>query len=153
MAGRGESWLHPLQSLRHCMHLSSPGLTLPSYQVLNHWFKPWLSISATALLWKRLDLILETKWRNSMHSNTECTLSLCRGSDHNLWSQLTTTEKLRPFIPSLPEKKKKKRPFPTGNCPVTKTKSKLTFSFCSWCIDGCILAYKNSHRSMIIKEL
>ena len=24
----------------HCMHLSSPGSALPSYQVLNPWFKP-----------------------------------------------------------------------------------------------------------------
>jgi len=31
----------------HCMHLSSPALALPSNQVLNHWFRPWLSISAT----------------------------------------------------------------------------------------------------------
>jgi len=29
------------------MHLSSPGLALPSHQVLNHCFRPWLSISAT----------------------------------------------------------------------------------------------------------
>jgi len=32
----------------HCIHLSSPGLALPSHQVLNHWFKVWLSISTTA---------------------------------------------------------------------------------------------------------
>jgi len=31
----------------HCMHLSSPGLALPSHQVLNHCFKPWLTISTT----------------------------------------------------------------------------------------------------------
>jgi len=24
----------------HCMYLSSPGLALPSQQVLNHWFMP-----------------------------------------------------------------------------------------------------------------
>ena len=27
--------------------VGSPGLTLPSHQVLNHWLKPWLSISTT----------------------------------------------------------------------------------------------------------
>ena len=31
----------------HCMHLSLPGLPLPSHQVLNECLKPWLSISAT----------------------------------------------------------------------------------------------------------
>lgn len=31
----------------HCMQLSSPGLALSSHQVLNHWFKQWLSICAT----------------------------------------------------------------------------------------------------------
>ena len=31
----------------HCMHLSSPGLALPSHQVLNHCFRLCLSISAT----------------------------------------------------------------------------------------------------------
>ena len=37
----GGSWLHPLLvSQGHCMHLSSPGLALPSYQVLSHWFRP-----------------------------------------------------------------------------------------------------------------
>ena len=45
--GRGASWLHPFQSLLHCMHLSFPGLVLPSHQVLNCCFKPWLSISTT----------------------------------------------------------------------------------------------------------
>jgi len=29
----------------HWMHLSSPGLALPSHQVLNHCFRPWFSIS------------------------------------------------------------------------------------------------------------
>ena len=33
----------------HCMHLSFPGLALPSHQVLHYYFRPWLSISATAL--------------------------------------------------------------------------------------------------------
>ena len=31
----------------HCMHLSSPGLALPSHQVLNHCFRPRLNISTT----------------------------------------------------------------------------------------------------------
>jgi len=31
----------------HCIHLSSPVLALPSHQVLNHCFRPRLSISAT----------------------------------------------------------------------------------------------------------
>jgi len=31
----------------HCMHLSSPGLALPSHQVLNHCSRPRLSISTT----------------------------------------------------------------------------------------------------------
>ena len=31
------------------MHLSSPGLALPSHQVLNHWFRPSLTISTTPL--------------------------------------------------------------------------------------------------------
>ena len=31
------------------MHLSYPGLALPSHQVLNQWFRPWLCISATPL--------------------------------------------------------------------------------------------------------
>jgi len=31
------------------MHLSSPGLALPSHQVLNHFFRLWLSISAIPL--------------------------------------------------------------------------------------------------------
>jgi len=34
----------------HCTHLSSPGLALPSHQVLNHWFRLWLSISSTLSL-------------------------------------------------------------------------------------------------------
>ena len=34
----------------HCIHLSSPGLALPSHQVLHHCFRPWLSISATMSL-------------------------------------------------------------------------------------------------------
>ena len=39
-----------------CLHLSSPGLSLPSHQVLNHWFRPWLSISATSvILWSILN--------------------------------------------------------------------------------------------------
>ena len=40
---RGESWLHPSIPVTqvHCMHLSSPRLTLPSHQVLSHWFNPW----------------------------------------------------------------------------------------------------------------
>jgi len=43
------SWLHPFWSLKvHRMHLSSPGLALPTHQVLNHCFIPRLSISATA---------------------------------------------------------------------------------------------------------
>ena len=29
----------------HCKHLSSPGLALPSHQVLNHCLKSWLNIS------------------------------------------------------------------------------------------------------------
>ena len=33
----------------HCLHLSFPGLALPSYQVLNHYLKLSPSISATAL--------------------------------------------------------------------------------------------------------
>ena len=33
----------------HCMHLSSPGLALPSHQVLNHCFKLWLSITTITL--------------------------------------------------------------------------------------------------------
>jgi len=33
----------------NCMQLSSPGLALPSHQVLHHCFKPRLSISATHL--------------------------------------------------------------------------------------------------------
>ena len=33
----------------HCMHLSSTVLALPSHQVLNYWFKQWLSSSATLL--------------------------------------------------------------------------------------------------------
>lgn len=47
--GRSGAWLHPFQSLS-CIALHAPelpGLTLPSQQVLNHWFKPSLSISAT----------------------------------------------------------------------------------------------------------
>jgi len=35
----------------HCMHLSSAGLALPSHQVLNHCFKPWLSISTRLPKW------------------------------------------------------------------------------------------------------
>ena len=38
--GWGGSWLHSLVTEVHCMHLSSPGLVLPSHQVLNHWFRP-----------------------------------------------------------------------------------------------------------------
>ena len=34
----------------HCLHPSSPRLALPSHQVLNHWFKPWLHISYTTIL-------------------------------------------------------------------------------------------------------
>ena len=45
--GRGGSWLHPFITQVHCMHLSCPGLALPSHQVLHHCFRPWLSISAT----------------------------------------------------------------------------------------------------------
>ena len=33
----------------HCMQLSYSGLALPSHQVLNYWFKPWLSVSATVM--------------------------------------------------------------------------------------------------------
>jgi len=36
-----------LVNQEHCLHLCSPGLALPSHQVLNHWFRPWLSTSAT----------------------------------------------------------------------------------------------------------
>lgn len=48
--GSGKEWIlaPPLPVTQgHCMHLSSPGLVLPSDQVLNHWFKLWLSISTT----------------------------------------------------------------------------------------------------------
>lgn len=34
----------------HCIHLGSPGLPLPSYQVLNHCLCPWLSISTTSVV-------------------------------------------------------------------------------------------------------
>ena len=37
---RDGSWLCHIWT--HCMQLSSPGLALPSYQVLNHCFRPWL---------------------------------------------------------------------------------------------------------------
>jgi len=40
----GKSWILPITQ-RHCLHLSSPELAPPSCQVLNHCFKPWLSIS------------------------------------------------------------------------------------------------------------
>lgn len=44
--GRGGSWLRSLPITQlHCLCLSSPQLALPSYHTLNHWFKPWLSIS------------------------------------------------------------------------------------------------------------
>jgi len=46
----GKGWIlaPPLLVIQvHCMHLSSHGLALPSYQVLNHCCKPWLNISAT----------------------------------------------------------------------------------------------------------
>lgn len=34
--GRSGSWLQPFHHSVHCMHLSSPGLALPSHQVLSH---------------------------------------------------------------------------------------------------------------------
>jgi len=46
----GKGWILapplPVTQL-HCMHLSSPGLALHSYQVFNHCFRLWLSISTT----------------------------------------------------------------------------------------------------------
>ena len=46
--GRAGSWLHPFPITQvHCLHLSSPGLALPSHQVLHHFFRPCLSISST----------------------------------------------------------------------------------------------------------
>jgi len=46
--GRGGSQLQPDPVTQlYCKHLSSPGLALPSYQVLNHCFKPWISITTT----------------------------------------------------------------------------------------------------------
>jgi len=44
----GKGWIltAPLPVTQvHCIHLRSPGLALPSYQVLSHWFGPWFSIS------------------------------------------------------------------------------------------------------------
>ena len=49
----GKGWIlaPPLPVTQvYCLHLSSPGKALPSHQVLNHWFRPWLSISTTATL-------------------------------------------------------------------------------------------------------
>ena len=48
-SGRGGILVPPLPvTQEHCIHLSSPGLALHSQQVLNHWFRLWLSISTTA---------------------------------------------------------------------------------------------------------
>ena len=47
--GRGGSWLQPFHHSAHCMHLSCPGLALPSPQVLHHCFRPWLSIATTGM--------------------------------------------------------------------------------------------------------
>ena len=48
-AGKGWILAPPLLITQvHCMHLSSPGLVLPSHQVLHYCFRPWLSISATS---------------------------------------------------------------------------------------------------------
>ena len=48
----GKEWIlaPPLPATQvHWMHLRSPGLALPSHQVLNHCFKPWLTKSVTIL--------------------------------------------------------------------------------------------------------
>jgi len=50
--GKLSFYMHfpPLPALKwaHCMHLSFPGLALPSHQALNHCSKLWLCISTTA---------------------------------------------------------------------------------------------------------
>lgn len=48
--GSGKGWIldPPLPVLQeHCMYLSYPGFALPTHQLLNHWFTPWLSTSTT----------------------------------------------------------------------------------------------------------
>ena len=54
--GRDGSWLHPFWPLRYIACAWAPlGWPLPSYQVLNHCFKPWLGISATSLAYYAIE--------------------------------------------------------------------------------------------------
>jgi len=65
----GKGWiLAPalLVTQMRCVHPSSPWWALPSYQVLNHWFKLWLSISATAPLFQPPKLA----YKNSIQKQT-----------------------------------------------------------------------------------
>ena len=55
----------------HCIHLSSPGLALPSQQVLNHWFKLWLSISTTPFT-ASSNACFFLKCQNEQMSSTTC---------------------------------------------------------------------------------
>jgi len=52
------------------MHLSSPGLALPSHQVLNHWFNLWPSISTTTPAQKmRLTTVYSPAWSCALYQD------------------------------------------------------------------------------------
>jgi len=64
----GKGWIlasHLPVNQAHCLHLSFPWLTLPFLQVLNHCFKPWLSISTTPpkpCILKAINIPLQHTW-------------------------------------------------------------------------------------------
>jgi len=91
--GRGGSWLQPFHHSVHCMYLSSPGLALPSHQVLHHCFRPWLSISATVswsvALLLQVEVLGKFLFRTSMGLVSICSFIFFRCNSELLTSILS----------------------------------------------------------------
>ena len=69
----------------HCTHLSSPVLALPSCQMFNHYFKPWLSIFTTIiysdptgqhLSWHRKFIMYAVLLESTSVSHITCSISI-----------------------------------------------------------------------------
>jgi len=78
----------------HCLHLSSPGLALPSYQVLSHWFKLWPSISNTPGNKNSPEKVTFFRWKEwsretgtKEYLRTDCTEDRTFLPDRNKWTK------------------------------------------------------------------